>query len=288
VHDKQSTRVYDVLKTFREGSNLKKTQENQISIAELMLDPDKHKKIEGFFHQLRSVLDPPKRLSLPYPVNDFNKRKQPLVDRIVQLYPGQLNPDKAVYKAMHGFYDDRRGSSNGISYPFVFEIVAVPYNNKSLENNHDRPTEFFGYVNYSISPNGNKFEGKYEWLDKQGYPVTAANIVDMLQQFKFNFYEYASARTKLPCIIVANLVSPRVDYHGHDKSRIDTAPFAEIILNTVRKMAEGIQTFQAAGWHFISERERKRELITTTNGDKKFTTEDLLTEFLKERMRGER
>ena len=292
VHDKQSTLVYDVLKTFREGSNVKKTDDNQMSIADLMLDPYKDKKIEGFFHQLKGVLDAPKRLSLPYPVNDFNKRKQPLVDRILQLSPDQLNPDKAVYKAIHGFYNsnsDSDGNSsssgNGKCYPFLFEIVAVPYNNKSLENNHDRPTKFFGYVNYSISPKGNNFEGRYEWYDKQGFKVTARDITDMLQQLKFNFYEYASARTKLPCIIVANLVSPRIDYQGHDKSRIDTAPFAEIILKTVKKMAEDIQTFQAAGWHFISE--RKREFISS-NADTTLTTECLLTQFLKERMRGER
>ena len=66
---------------------MKKTDDNQISIADLMLYPYKDKKIEGFFHQLKGVLDAPKRLSLPYPVNDFNKRKRPLVDRIVQLFP---------------------------------------------------------------------------------------------------------------------------------------------------------------------------------------------------------
>lgn len=278
VYDKQSTLVYDVQKTYREGSNLQKKEDNQISIADLMLDPDRHKKIEGFYYQLRSLLAPPKRLSLPYA---SNKRKQPLVDRITQLYPGELNPNKAVYKAMHGFYEGK-----GICYPFLFEMVAVPYNNESLEGNHDRPTKFFGYVNYSISPRGNKFEGSYEWDDKQYYTHYAHDIVDVLQQFKFNFNEYASARTKLPCIIVANLVSPRIDYHGHDKSRIDTAPFEQTILHTIRKVAEGIQTFQAAGWHFISE--RKRELIAGEADNKSITTEYLLTEFLKERMRGER
>lgn len=122
--------------------------------------------------------------------------------------------------------------------------------------------------------------------DKQYYTHYAHDIVDVLQQFKFNFNEYASARTKLPCIIVANLVSPRIDYHGHDKSRIDTAPFEQTILYTTRKVAEGIQTFQAAGWHFVSE--RKRELIASDADNKNITTEYLLTEFLKERMRGER
>ncbi|MGA7899415.1 MAG: hypothetical protein WCA39_11195, partial [Nitrososphaeraceae archaeon] len=280
IYDKQSTLVYDVLKTFREGSNLEKTEDNKMPLAELMSDPDRNKKIEGFFYRLRGLLDPPKRLSLPYTVNQFSKRGQPLVDRIVQLYCGLLNLHRAVYKAMHGFYEGK-----GISYPFVFEMAAIPYNNESLEGNHDRPTKFFGFVNYSISPKGNKFEGNYQWEDKKYYTHYAHDIIDVLQQFKFNFNEYASARTKLPCIIVANLISPRIDYHGHDKSRIDTAPFEQTILHTVRKVTEGIQTFQAAGWHFISE--RKRELIVS-DADKNITTEYLLTEFLEERMSGER
>ena len=41
VHDKNSTSVYNALLVFREGSNLKKTIENQISIAELLSLPDK-------------------------------------------------------------------------------------------------------------------------------------------------------------------------------------------------------------------------------------------------------
>jgi hypothetical protein len=46
------------------------------------------------------------------------------------------------------------------------------------------------------------------------------------------------------------LVSPRVDYHGHDKSKIDTKPFAEKIIAAVKKTAEQVQTFRAAGFRF--------------------------------------
>ena len=249
VYDKQSNLVYDVLKQHREGSNLKKTDDNRMSIADLMLDSDRHKKIEGFYHQLDSVMGPPKRLSLPYPINDFNKRKQPLVYRITHLYPELLDADKAVYKAANGFHDG--DGYTLLHYPFMFEVVAVPFNDKALDNNTNRATEFFGFVNYSISPKGNNFEGKYEWYDKnwKWSPKTAHDIIGFLEHLKFEFEEYSASMTKLPCIIVANLVSPRIDYHGHDKSRIDTAPFVETIMSTIRKMAEGIRTFRGLVIH---------------------------------------
>ena len=53
VHDKDSTSVYDVLFAFREGSNIRKNAENQISIAELLSKPDKDKRIERLYHELK-------------------------------------------------------------------------------------------------------------------------------------------------------------------------------------------------------------------------------------------
>lgn len=274
VHDKQSILVYDVLKTFREGSNLKKTSDNQKPIADLMLDPDKHNKIEEFFHQLKSVLDPPKKLSVPYSINDFNKRKQPLVNRITQLYPDQLDAINAVYKATNGFHGD---NNDIVRYPFVFEIVAIRFNNNALEGSNAKPTEFIGFVNYSTSPKSNKFEGDYKWYDKEWrYPMSAHDIIGFLEHLKFEFSEYCDSKTKIPCIIVANLVSPRIDYQGHDKSCIDIAPFIETILSTVTKMAEGIRTFRGAGYTFHTKYDH--ELIAS-NANKKITTEQLLSEF---------
>lgn len=67
VHDQQSTSVYDVLKkSYREASNLGKNPDNQRSIAELMLDKNRDKIIQGHYHELEDVLVPPKELSLPY------------------------------------------------------------------------------------------------------------------------------------------------------------------------------------------------------------------------------
>jgi hypothetical protein len=282
VHDKQSTSIYDIFKQSRDGTNLEKTDDNKISVAQLLLYPYKHKRIEQWYYQLRSALPPPKRLSLPYPVNDFNKRKQPIIDRIVQIYPNQLNPEKAVYKVTHGFYEGK-----GISYPFVFEVVAVPYDRESLKDTTEstRPhTKFFGYVNYTISPKSNKFEGKYEWYNKEGELKGASNIVELLDRMNFSFYG-PNSRTRVPCIVAANLVSPRIDYDGHDKSRINTEHFTDVIIKTVKKVAEDIPTYLGIGLRMTSERKHKFEL---TGSDSEYTAKQLLRKFLQERIRRER
>ena len=39
----------------------------------------------------------------------------------------------------------------------------------------------------------------------------------ILEQYGFAFYEYSDSKVKIPSIILVNIVSPRVDYHGHDQ-----------------------------------------------------------------------
>ena len=65
--------MYDVLQRLREGNNIKKTDENQMSIAQFLLNPNYPKKLEETFWHLKNLLAPPKELSLPY--NDNKVRK---------------------------------------------------------------------------------------------------------------------------------------------------------------------------------------------------------------------
>ena len=103
MHDKDSTSVYDVLLTYsREGSNVKKTAENLMSVAELLSKPDKDKRIEALYHELKNVRGPPAELSLPYTTNT-KKRMVALVARIAKLY--EIDKEKEPsYKLIRGFY----------------------------------------------------------------------------------------------------------------------------------------------------------------------------------------
>ena len=49
--------------------------------------------------------------------------------------------------------------------------------------------------------------------------IPPGNIKQLLGVYKFN--DDAEDSSKVPCVIIANLVTPRKDPHGQDKSRID-------------------------------------------------------------------
>jgi hypothetical protein len=279
VYDKDKTIIYDVLRTFKEGTQIAKTPETEIAIAQLLQDPDRDKKLELLYYQLKQILKPQKRLSLPYSHLKPEERKKALVDRIIPLYPkGYFNTDRAVYKLIHDRYKDDKGM---LEYPFEIEIIAIPLSDKVLNENTNRPSEFIGGMNYSIAPKGNIFEGDYRWADKKtGYSQAAENIKGILERCGFSFYPYSGPKVKLPCIIAANLISPRVDYHGQAKADIDTSPFSSAIIASVLKISEEIQTFRTAGYRFYSERE-----LQQFNKPKKQVknVEDILEEVLRVR-----
>jgi hypothetical protein len=176
VYDQKSITLYDALQTLREGNNIKKANENQISIAKLLSNPDYPKKLEEEFWRLKRSLDPPKELSLPY--SDNKVRKQVLVSRVCSIYP-LLDPEKAVYKVMRGTYNDDKlrmhqtdkygtnytlEEGKGILlYSFAIEYLVVPYRTSVLNDETtgepiDRSSKFIGSINYSFSTRSNEFE----------------------------------------------------------------------------------------------------------------------------------
>ena len=299
VYDKEGTSVYDVLRTYKEGTQMQKTPDTQISVTELMEDPDKDKKLESFYHMLKQILRPSKRLSLPYSHIKPEERKRALVERIARLYPkGHLNIERAAYKLINDSYNDDKlrkiwnedtqaytckEDAGILHYPFVFEVIAIPLSDDVLKVDTNRPTEFIGGINYSIAPRSNIFEGDYQWTDrKNGYSKSAYDVKDILQKCGFEFYSYSGPRVKLPCIIAANLISPRVDYHERAKTRIDTHHFSSAIITGVLKISEEIRTFRAAGYQFYTEREMRE--FSKARGEK-MTVQAIVEEVLQERKR---
>ncbi len=300
VYDQNSITLYDVLQGLREGNNIKMTDENQMSIAQYLLNPDYPKKLEEEFWHLKDTLDPPRELSLPY--SDNKIRKQALVCRVCSIYP-LLDPDKAVYKIMRGTYDDdklrrvlhqsdmygtiyRLEEGKGIlRYPFAIEFLVIPYKTSSLNDDNtgepiDRSSKFIGCVNYSFSPRSNEFEGYFQWYDKDGHTMTSTSMTDILSALRFQFYDYSDSKTKIPSLIIVNIISPRVDYHGHDKSRIATHAFSETIIEAAKKIADSVQTFRGAGFIFTKERHHD----TIPENKSKVTPESLVEKLLKKRM----
>jgi hypothetical protein len=266
VYDK-SVSLYDLLlkRRFREISNLPKDRDNQKSIQELLELESLSNTVEQSYNQLRSILPPPKVLSLPYV--DSKKRKDALTSRVCNLYPGLLDVDRVFYKVFSGNYDntnitkefDRGGEihtyhkGNGITqFPFAIEILAIPYKTSAIyDYNTDTPinrsSKFIGAINYAVSPRGISFDGDYSYWDKRlKYQASADSMKSILKNCQFTFHDYSDSKIKIPSIILVNLISPRIDYHGHDKSSIDTQPFAKTIIEAAIKISEKSRTFRAA------------------------------------------
>jgi hypothetical protein len=261
VHQKQKTSVYEVLQNFREGTNLKKSNNTERLVADLISDPNMYCEIEQLYKELKSVLPPSRKISLPYTTNR-KERMNTLVPRIAEIY----NIDKAKqpsYRIEYGYFDD-----GVVQYPFAVEILGIP-----LANPIEVETKFIGAINYSISPNGIRFEGEYH-ID-QG--EVAKNVNEVLRLCGFN--KYSAKKSRLPCIVIGNLITPRRDPHGYAKSRIDTKPFAQTIAVAVKKMASEIQTFRAAGYIMRAKDEdyrnaRKKKI------NRKVSAKALLRQFL--------
>ena len=81
----------------------------------------------------------------------------------------------------------------------------------------------------------------------------------------------------MPCVIIANLVTPRRDPHGQDKSRIDTTPFLETIIRAVSGLSTGIKSYRGEGIYFTRRSERSTAVQRDTGRGQ---LEGLITEYL--------
>ena len=260
VHHKQKTIVYDVLRSFREGTNVKKNGKIEKSVADLVLDPNRYMEIEDLYKELKNALRPQRKLSIPYTTNRKDRVKG-MVPRIADLYTIDKTREPA-YRIEWGYYDD-----GIVKYPFAFEILGIP-----LANPIEAKTKFMGAVNYSISPNGIKFEGEYhsdDQIDK--------NVDELLRTF--GFHKHSAKKSRLPCLVIGNLITPRRDPHGYDKSRIDTKPFRQTIVAAIKKMAADIPTLHAAGYIMRSKDDDYRN-ARQKKINRKVSAKDLLRKFL--------
>jgi len=83
----------------------------------------------------------------------------------------------------------------------------------------------------------------------------------------------------LPCIVVGNLITPRRDPQGYDKSHIDTKPFAQTIITAIEKMASHIPTLRVAGY-IIRTVEEDYKNARQKKINRKISAKELLRQFL--------
>lgn len=187
--------------------------------------------------------------SLPFPLKERGKW---LTNRLVDIYgDSYLDPSKTAYKIEYGVAEIKSAQGNKIlqRYPFAFELIAVPKNEEMIRA--DPPavkSEFFGLINSSYSALGTRFEGDYQWFDKNGNPRSDNDILDCLRSHGFVLgWHSVHSKDKIPCVIAGNLLSERVDYTEKSKSNMDTSPFVDTIIRAVGKVTAIIPTYRAIG-----------------------------------------
>ncbi len=298
VFETESTTIFNVLSKFREGKTLKKTKENSITIKELLSLPEdvKGQKLQQYYDELRSAMGPPKELQLQYSGSN-KERIRELANRICLLnrdYHYHLDTNNSVYKLVRGFHQD-----SYIQFPYAIEALAIPYKVdvflQDLEKEYS--SRFIGSVNYSISPKGNDFECAVDDdYDKYYFQVErrkghkkvilsgrATSIKGIFEAWGFSFSRACSGKlTKLPSVIIVNVISPRIDYYGEDKSKINVEPFKAKIIEVAEQISKSIQTFGETGEFEFEEFTDKRKSAEAIKHNKKDAIK-YLEDWLRER-----
>jgi hypothetical protein len=214
--------IYSVLyKTFREASNMRKTELTQITVGQLKHSPSY---IDRLYDELRKSMSAPTSLALPFDITKKDARAQALKQRVKQRY-GHFSEMK--YRSATGTFV--QSGSDQSQFPFFFEI-AIFHDVQFLRSN----LAFTQALNCSAIPNTSwiVFGGdEFEWQTAGSKYVYTSNTIQDI--FRHYGYSHDNKKCKKPrSLIIANLISPKIDYQSYGKSRIDFRPFADVVAKT--------------------------------------------------------
>jgi hypothetical protein len=231
LEDNDSTVYSLVYKTFREASNMPKSELTQMTVGQLKHSPTD---VDKLFDELRKSMSPPTTLTLPF---DTAKkvRKQALEERVIGMY-GLFTESK--YKSAFGFYSD--GEKTQI--PFFFEIAI--FHNLPVLKQSQINLRFIQAINGSPIPSTgyNVFGGSEFYWTTPGskYRWSANRIQEIFEHYGYS-NDKDSRRCKKPhSLIIANLVCPKIEYESYGKSRINFRPFADLVAQTTVSASMGV------------------------------------------------
>ncbi len=234
--DNNDLHIYEVLqKTFREGSNMKKTSLTAMTVGQLKQSPDH---INELYTQMRKTMEPlssPSNLMLPF--NSNKKARMNALRERIQQKGIFFSISDMKYKSKYGYYK----LNNGSEFPFFFEI-AVVHSNNILHN-----LDVIESLNSSAMPGSYSFmigadDDTFHWQtqsDKRSNNSihTSRTIFDILDYYG---YSHDKDKCKKPQgLIILNLISPRIDYKSYGKSIIDLEPFVDLVAETTVKACSG-------------------------------------------------
>ena len=252
--------ISNILKSFRELTWLPKEWHSQI-LGELSNNDRKN-----LLASLKSHSKPLEKLSLPFggiKQKDM-MREYALRERISRIYP--VDSTMAKYKIVRTRYESKDGT---INFPYTFEVIAIPF--RDINSNY---RIFIGSVNNSVSIINNGaslYDGTYRFKDKDDQIVW--NMSGLLDRWYGG--HLSESKKSWPCVIAANLLTPKVYWREQGKSTHHIEFFADTISNTFTKVMKKIPTF-----HGMSDNSSSS---SSSNGKVKKDAIEYLVEFLRER-----
>jgi hypothetical protein len=220
---------YDIaLKTFRGANNLPRNDLTLTTIGQLKKSPEMIQKIFNIIQEKMPSISPEIGLPSMIPLNTSKKfRKTALQNRLAKI---GISCDHIKYKQDYGYYK----SDNGVvKYPYFFETFIGHAENGVINN-----LKVVQSINCKVSNNILVYGGPYSYeTSSNKWRYTANSIFDIFEHYG---YSYSEKKCKKPNnIILINLISPRIKYQSHGKSRIDHTPYAKVIAATVANACRG-------------------------------------------------
>ena len=248
--------IYNMLqKTFREGSNMKKTELSEKSVGQLKQTPDY---IDQLYFEMRNTMKPissPSNLSLAFETNK-KVRIESIKKRLEQRPSFKVSDIK--YKSQFGYY-----KSENIKFPFFYEIVVASSNSIPYYldfTNSLNSSVLLGNYSFLMGHSNETFRWQTQSDRKNGNYRNSRNIFDILEYYGYSFKK---DKCKKPhTFVIANLVSPRIDYKSYGKSSIDLSPFAAVIAETTVRACLGVS-------NGISSKEESTSIIGLLRGSVK-------------------
>ena len=240
----QSVHIFTVLDSFRELKWLPKEWKQRV-LGELTNEEKR-----CLFTNLKTHSKPMERLPVPYGGSKEcdELRKKALINRIASIY--EVKERVTEYKVVRARYLSPDGEVN---FPYVFEVIAIPF-----EDIYSSSHMFIGSVNNSVSIiNRGKslYDGMYALKDGS----TVWNMDGILNRW-YGYY-LRDSKKSWPCIIAANLLTPKVQWKEQGKSTLVIEPFAGTIIDTIIKAMKRIPTFHGMGLGRSSSKSKKEDKL---------------------------
>jgi hypothetical protein len=207
-----------------------------MTIQELLNNP---KQIEELYYVLKKV-QPERNFKFPY---NRKEREQELIELLAEDYNTMI--DKAHSKVVSGHYND-----GSIAFSYGLEVAMAPFN-----DGNDRMAghvEFIGNINSGmhVVDDGSGFfsGGHFMWYNKKGELLTANSVRAILHECGFNA-NLAMSRRRFHSALYLNLLTPIPDWSGGaGKTRIELAPYTELITKTVSSLAYKMPSYHGHGY----------------------------------------